>query len=138
VELNAAGKLEEAAEALKQGLIEQPDHAKAWWLLGGIYWQLGRYTEALPFRRRAVELKPRNERCSLGLFHTLLDAGLAEETIAEVRRFLREVERGAKCSEETRLLYDDYDTNGISSLVKAGDAGLRCGRQHVSRQLHAW
>lgn len=118
VELNAAGRLEEAIEALKDGLAAQPDHAKGWWLLGGILWQLGRYTEALPYRRRAVELKPRNEQCSLGLFHTLLDAGLADETIAEVRRFLAEVEGGAKCSEETRLLYADYNSEGPALVAE--------------------
>ena len=118
VELNAAGRLEEAIEALKAGLAEQPDHAKGWWLLGGIYWQLGRYTEALPYRRRAVELKPGNERCSLGLFHSLLDAGLSEATIVEVRRFLAEVERGAECSEETRLLYADYDKAGPALVAE--------------------
>lgn len=118
VELSGAGRFEEAIEALKKGLAEQPNYAKGWWLLGGIYWQLGRYTEALTCRRHAVQLRPRNEQCSLGLFYTLLDAGLAEETVAEVRRFLGEVRNGAKCSEQTRLLCADYDRIGPSLVVE--------------------
>jgi cytochrome c-type biogenesis protein CcmH/NrfG len=115
-ELNGAGRLEEAAAALEEGLKEQPERPKAWWLLGGIYWQLGEYTRSIGPSRRAAELRPANEQYSLGLFQSLLDAGRAEEVIAEVRRFLEEVERGAKCSPHTLAMYRRYDRVGIRAV----------------------
>jgi cytochrome c-type biogenesis protein CcmH/NrfG len=118
VELNSAGRLKEAVDALEEGLKAEPDFAGGWWLLGAILWELGEYSRAIEPCRRAVSLRPRSERYSLGLFHALLDAGLAEETIAEVRRFLREAENGAKCSEGTQSLYERYDQKGAALVAE--------------------
>ena len=113
MEFKAAGKYVEAAQAFEEGLTDQPDYAPAWWLLGGIYWTLGDYARSIDSCRRAVELRPRNEKASIGLFQSLLDAGQVEEAIAEARRFLVELEGGASCTAQTARLYRDYDRDGV-------------------------
>ena len=50
----------------------------------------GTLAMAVPYLlKRAVELSPRSELASVGLFHSLWDLGKVNQAFAEMRRFLR-------------------------------------------------
>mgnify|MGYP000172644531 CR=1 FL=1 len=112
--LRKDGRTEEAIVAFLDALAVHPTHAKGWWTLGGIYWERRELSEAVRCFRRAVELRPRNEDCSTGLFHALADAGHIDDAVQEARRFLRQVASGADCSPETLQVYRDYDRDGVA------------------------
>jgi tetratricopeptide (TPR) repeat protein len=58
------------------------------WYLGGFYLhELNQPAKAIPLLRKAVQWKPESEKSSLGLFHSLLNAGLQDEALDELKRF---------------------------------------------------
>mgnify|MGYP001119303789 CR=1 FL=1 len=56
-------------------------------VIGFCHRNLGEYDLALKHFTRAVELAPRAPAASLGLFHTLLEAEMESQALAEARRF---------------------------------------------------
>ena len=100
---------EAAASSLEEGLRTHPEDTNAWLLLASIYRQLGDYIRAIEPCHRAAQLQPRDEVCSLALFHALLDVANANEGVVEARRFLQEIQAGAEASESTVAVYSDYD-----------------------------
>ena len=52
------GGSEEMIAALKEETVQRPDNAEAWIQLGNVYFDAGRYNEAVNAYERAVELDP--------------------------------------------------------------------------------
>lgn len=111
-ELRQAGHTDEAIDAFRQALNLHPNHARGWWLLGGLLRKQRDHREAASAFARAAALRPTNEDFSSGLFHSFVEAGMTTEAISEARRFLGEVKNGARCSEETLRAYIDWDGDG--------------------------
>jgi predicted Zn-dependent protease len=65
-----------------------PASASVHAFLADTLWDQGRLTQAIASFRKAVELAPKSEMASLGLFHTLLESGDRADAIAEMNRFL--------------------------------------------------
>jgi tetratricopeptide (TPR) repeat protein len=76
---------------LDQGsLVERRLRAWANIMIGFIKWnRLQDIQGALPYFMEAVELAPRNEKASVGLFHLLLKLGRVDDAFDEMRRFLK-------------------------------------------------
>lgn len=81
----------EAAEAvtLLELLIKQyPDDWAIHWYLGGLYLhRLDQPDRAIPIFRRTVGWRPRSEKSSLGLFHSLWRLDRHDEALEELKRF---------------------------------------------------
>jgi predicted Zn-dependent protease len=88
VELKNQGRLVEAEQKFHDLLVMNPASASVHAFLADTLWGQGRLTQAITFFRKAVELAPKSEMASLGLFHTLLESGDREGAIAEMDRFL--------------------------------------------------
>jgi len=57
-------------------------------MMGRAFFEIGDMAKAEDAFRRAVELNPKSELASLGLFHSLWEQQAASEAFAEMRRFL--------------------------------------------------
>ncbi len=115
-QLRDEARTDEAIDAFRRALERCPWAVKGWLVLGSLYRKRREYAEAVACFQAAVALRPDKELCSLGLFHSLIDAGRYAEGAAEAARFLDEVEKGAKCPVETRQMYRDWieDTEGMA------------------------
>lgn len=89
--LKNVGLNEDAVQVLGR-LIDKGLHREAVvGMLGLIHhYELHNSEQALPFLRQAVELAPRSERFSLGLFHALLSVDQIDEAFEEMRRYLKD------------------------------------------------
>src|SRR5262249_34429842 len=77
-----------ALRALSAAVEKFPESATAWGLLGGGYlYETAEPKKAIPCFERATRLSPRSETASLGLFHSLWEAGRRTRAIAEMNRF---------------------------------------------------
>src|SRR5437763_1697223 len=88
IALNRAGKHREAVRLLLPLAKSHPRSAAVMGYLGGAYLELQDPARALGAFRRAVQLNPKSELASLGLFHSLWSQNSPEEAFAEMRRFL--------------------------------------------------
>jgi predicted Zn-dependent protease len=88
VELKNQGRSEEAEQKFKDLFVMNPASASVHALLADTLWNQGQLTRAIASFRKAVELAPKSEMASLGLFHTLLESGDREGAIVEMDRFL--------------------------------------------------
>jgi len=78
-----------ADKALKMLVEEQPAHAEAWFLRGGICELLGASAEGLKFYRRAVDLRPMNDPYRLRLANCLLQTNRNEEAVPHLEELCR-------------------------------------------------
>lgn len=78
----------EAINILLGFVKRYPNLPAASGMLGGVYFQAGRYEEAVACLERTVELSPRSELACGILFHSLLKLGRIDDAKAELRRFL--------------------------------------------------
>ncbi len=86
--LNKLGRTADAIEIL-EGFVERyPDLATPAGVLGSIYHQLRRYSEAIPYLEKATNLSPHSELASRALFHSFLNLERKEEAILELERFI--------------------------------------------------
>lgn len=77
-----------AAKILASTVLEFPDCAGAWGLLGSIYLlELRLPKKALHCFEKATQLSPRSEMASLGLFHALWRSRKRSRAVAELKRF---------------------------------------------------
>jgi len=88
VDLKNQGRSADAEQILNDLLVISPASASVHALLADTLWDQGQLTQAIASFRKAVELAPKSEMASLGLFHTLLESGDREGAIAEMDRFL--------------------------------------------------
>lgn len=103
VKLRESGSLYEAIKKLKAILSGNPKYDTAvLGIMGNIYWELSELNKALKCYRKAVELNPKSEMASLGLFHTLWKLGKEDEGFDEMERFL-----SISNSKEYSLLLDE-------------------------------
>lgn len=87
VDLKNQGRLHEAEQMFNDLLALNPASASVHALLADTLWDQGQLTQAIASFRKAVELAPKSEMASLGLFHTLLELSDREGAIAEMDRF---------------------------------------------------
>ena len=88
IDLRNEERFGEAVQILDQLLRMNPISASVHAIRADTLWDLGRLAEAITAFQRAVELAPKSEMASLGLFHTLLESGDELRAIAEMDRFL--------------------------------------------------
>jgi protein O-GlcNAc transferase len=86
VNLQRAGRLEDAEKVYRQILAQQPDCGDALHLLGVLCAQWGRHSESLDFIRKAISLHPNVAGFQVNLGNVLLASGNAEEAAAAYRR----------------------------------------------------
>src|SRR3712207_2806544 len=86
--LRDGGDLLGAAAIFERLDAEYPNRVAILGMWGSLYFRLRDWARALPLYRRAVELSPKSELASLGLFHSLWGVGRSEEAFAEMRRYL--------------------------------------------------
>jgi TolA-binding protein len=78
-----------AVAVLKRAVQDFPSSAESYFLIGGIcLYEMDDANNAVPNFAMAVQLFPRSESASLGLFHSLWDLGLQEAAKREMNRFL--------------------------------------------------
>jgi tetratricopeptide (TPR) repeat protein len=78
----------QAIDLIKHAVSEFPPTAAAYGLMAGIYlYELAEPSNAAPNFAMAVQLSPRSESASLGLFHALWELGFHEAAKREMRRF---------------------------------------------------
>jgi tetratricopeptide (TPR) repeat protein len=80
-------KFEEAADLLEKTIVEYPNKAAVYWYLGWVYRDLGKTDRAIANFEKAVQLAPKKQRVSLGLFHALWDNDRLDEALEEMKRF---------------------------------------------------
>jgi predicted Zn-dependent protease len=115
IDLWHAGSLDFALEILLRLADEQPSYPTLHGLLGAVYRSKGDHKSAVGSFRRAVQLSPRKELPSLGLFHSLYALGRKNEAVIEMKRFL-----SVSKSEEYNRLIVEMNTGGLDdALVNA-------------------
>jgi hypothetical protein len=88
IRLKNRGDFTGALEVLSAVVEDFPGCAAAYGYIGGIHhFDLGDAKKAAPYWSMAVQLSPRSELCSLGLFHSLWNLELHDAAKAEMRRF---------------------------------------------------
>lgn len=85
--LRDEGQLEEAAQIFKEIASRHPRVAAPLGVLGGIYNELGRFTEAAKFYREAVRINPKSELGNIGLSNALWSMDKKDEAIAVLREY---------------------------------------------------
>ncbi len=88
LELQYQGRSEEAIDALKSGLVMDPEARELYNQLGNYYAGLGRLAEAIAAHRRYVELAPNEANAHDSLAMTYNEAGRYDDAIAELNRAL--------------------------------------------------
>ena len=110
--LRDAGRFHSAAEILVFLTNELPDNAGVWGMLGSILYEVERFDDAREAFAHAVNLSPRSELASLGLFFSLLRSGHEEEAWSERRRFTALVPE----SKEYQLLDSELRAGGFDPV----------------------
>ena len=87
IDLYRDGRLDDAISLLARLGKVYPASPKLWGYLGFLYREADRLPPAVKCFRRTVELSPKSERASLGLFFTLRRMGKLSEAFKEVGRF---------------------------------------------------
>ena len=94
VRFNAAARLwqsgqkEDAVVAYLQLLEEYPDTPSLLGMIGTIYTDMKQWAEAVPYFKRATELRPHKIRPSQFLYHCLWKLGRQRDALLEIKRFL--------------------------------------------------
>lgn len=83
-----AGELGAARDILADLAMSPDATAAVFAVLGSIHWDLGDLSSAIRCFQDAAQIAPTAEVVSVGLFHTLFEAGRHEEAFDEMRRFL--------------------------------------------------
>jgi predicted Zn-dependent protease len=88
VKLIGRGKHREALRILNPLSDQHPRSAAVFGMLGRAFFEIGDMKKSRDAFKRAVDLNPKSELASLGLFHSLWGQEAASEAFAEMRRFL--------------------------------------------------
>ena len=101
-----------AARAYRKALRLEPSCAMGWACLAKVHEMAGSLAKAIPFYRRALELRPANEILSASLFFALCHADEHDAARVEAERFLALVRDGrAVCGEDLREDYEAFLTS---------------------------
>lgn len=109
------GKHADARSLLLESLKEEADDRAILLILGGSYFNCGKYVEAELIFERLILLYPGEGQFSVALFNTLWRLSRAEEAIDELRRFIsvadkvKEKDILEQYIELTHLLTDDFE-----------------------------
>jgi len=89
IDLQAAGRLEEATEQFRLAVAAAPDYKDALNSLGAILAYRGNKMEAIALHRRAVAADPNYASAHLNLGHELMETGQTQEAFVELAEGLR-------------------------------------------------
>ena len=100
------GDLQAAERAYRQALDAAPDHAEAWYFLGGVYQVQGDHAEAVACLRQAVRVRP-----DLADLHN--DLGMALKTIGRL-------DEAAACYQQAIQIQPDFPEayNNLGNVLK--------------------
>ena len=119
MQLRRQGRRREAVRILEGLASRHSRSAAVMGSLGSVYFELGLLAKAGKAFAQAIELNPKSEMASLGLFHSLWQQGARSEAFAEMSRFLS----AAKSEEYTKLLRDLAVAGELApKLTRAGAA----------------
>jgi tetratricopeptide (TPR) repeat protein len=109
-DLKNAEKIPEAIAEFKRLIDENSDpEGLAPIMIAMLYFhELNDHESALPYAKRAVDLKPNNQMASLCLVHCLFHAGQHDEVRSEIRRY---VKTGGKLDRYKTL----FEENGVKT-----------------------
>lgn len=99
-ELTEAKRHEDARLCLLELLKAEPNNETALIILGGAYFELGKYAEAEMVFERLILMKPGRGEYSIALFNTLWHQKRYEEALEEIKRFM---DHADKASEEETI-----------------------------------
>jgi predicted Zn-dependent protease len=94
--------LTEALDILTRLVESHPNEKAILLALGYFHWEHGKIGTAISVFQRVVELFPESKLSSLGLFHTMLKAGMYDKALDEAKRFISIRE----CEEYNQLIND--------------------------------
>ncbi len=83
--------LEQSIQALKQHLVDEPDDAKSWAVLGLSYFELNKFKESLEAYEKAYQLTPDNPKLLVEYASTLVstsDNQFSKRSVALIKRAL--------------------------------------------------
>ncbi len=95
-ELTDAGKHDDARLCLLRLLQKEPDNQAALIMLGGAYFNMGKYLEAEMVFERLILMAPGIGKYSIALFNTLWKLSRHEEALEEIKRFMIQADRQAE------------------------------------------
>jgi len=85
--MSKKGDLNGARAILEELRDNDPESSAITAVLAGLLWRIGDLLSAEELFIRAVEIAPKSEKISLGLFHCLMDLGKEDEAFEEMKRF---------------------------------------------------
>lgn len=88
-DLYKKGKIKEALPILKSLYESNPTSPAFTATLANTFWDLGDTTKAGELFSKAVDISPKSELTSLGLFHLLWEKGKRGKAVREIERFSR-------------------------------------------------
>jgi predicted Zn-dependent protease len=86
-QLRKSGDAESAIQVLRALVVDFPNQAAAYLIIGDILWDEGELPAATEAFRVATERFPKLEIASLGLFHTLWRQSKTDDAFEEMKRF---------------------------------------------------
>ena len=89
IDLEAAGRLDEATAQFRQAVAAAPEYKDALNSLGAILDYKGNTVEAIPLQRRAIAADPHYANAHINLGHELSETGQTQEAFAELSEALR-------------------------------------------------
>jgi predicted Zn-dependent protease len=107
IKLIGQGKHREALRILQPLSRQHPRSAAVFGTLGRAFFEIGDMQKSREAFQSAVDLNPKSELASLGLFHSLWGRHATSEAFAEMRRFL-----SISDSSEYKTLLRDLAVNG--------------------------
>ncbi len=86
-------KFDEAVTILNEIIIEWPNDYVLFALAGALYSLQDKFEDALPFFKTVLELNPKSEAASSGLFHCFNELGKIDDALNEMKRFLHSIDK---------------------------------------------
>jgi tetratricopeptide (TPR) repeat protein len=96
IELQAAGRLDEAAAQYQQAVADAPEYKEALNNLGAILEYKGNKVEAIALHRRAVAADPNYANARFNLGHELFETGQTDEALVELTEALHQEPNSAR------------------------------------------
>jgi len=88
IDLWRSGRYDESLKILLKLATRFPDHPPLLGVIASVYFEMDDLEHAIEYFKRTVELSPKSELASRGLFHSLYRSGFKDRAFSEIRRFL--------------------------------------------------